>query len=112
MRSNFDSPLHVEDGVIEACGELDWGEGDTEAHVTVTISQKGEKLVGSASSPPNFEHGAEEWMLSVSPSVANRKFKKGPAHAVGVIHTIRDDGVGVFQWEQDVELDPHAEDDT
>ena len=112
MRWNFDSPLRVEGGVVQACGELDWDSGEREAHVTVTISQKGEKLVGSASSPPNFASGEGEWMLSVRPSEATRKFKKGAAHAVGVIHTIRDDGVDVFQWEQDVELDPDAVDET
>ena len=112
MRSNFDSPVRLEDGAVEACGDLDWEAGDNEAHVTITISQKGEKLVGSASSPPNFERGEDEWMLTVRPSAANKKFKKGSAHAVGIIHTIRDDGVDVFQWEQEVELDPDAEDET
>ena len=38
MRSNFDSPMPVEDGVAKACGELDWASGENEAHVTVTIS--------------------------------------------------------------------------
>lgn len=112
MRSQFDSPMQIEDGVAQACGGLDWGDDETEAHVAITISQKGEKLVGSASSPPDFERGADEWMLSVQPSSAHRKFKKGPAHAVGVIHAIKGDGVEVFHWEQDVELDPEAEDDT
>jgi hypothetical protein len=109
LHSNFDSPLRVEDGAIAACGELEWDSGEDEAHVTVTISQKSEKLVGSATSPPNFEAGEDEWMLSIRPSTANRKFKKGPAHAVGVIHTIGDNGVELFQWEQDIELDPDAE---
>lgn len=112
MRSQFDSPMRVEDGAAQACGELDWEAGETEAHVTITISQKGEKLVGTGSSPPNFEPGEDEWMLSVRPSAANRKFKKGPAHAIGVIHTITGGGVALFQWEQDIELDPDAEDET
>jgi hypothetical protein len=104
--------MRIEDGVAQACGELGWEAGETEAHVAITISQKGEKLVGSGSSPPDFERGEDEWMLSVHPSAANRKFKKGPAHAVGVIHTITDGGVGLFQWQQDIELDPDAEDDS
>ena len=112
MRSAFDTPVKVEDGVVEACGELDWSSGENQAHVTITISQKGEKLVGTASSPPNFERGEDEWMLEVRPAEASRKFKKGPAHAVGVIHTIKDDGVDVFQWEQEIELDPDAVDET
>lgn len=111
MRSNFDSPLRLEDGSVEACGGLEWDAGDNEAHVTITISQKGEKLVGSASSPPDFDRGEDEWMLTVSPSGQNKKFKKGSAHAVGVIHTISDNGVDVFQWEQDIELDPDVVDD-
>ena len=48
MRSAFDTPVKVEDGVVEACGELDWSSGENQAHVTITISQKGEKLVGPA----------------------------------------------------------------
>jgi hypothetical protein len=112
MRSAFDSPMGVDDGVAKACGELDWDPGETEAHVTITITQKGEKVVGTASSPPNFEAGEDEWMLEVRPSEAHKKFKKGPAHAVGVINAIKDDGVEVFHWEQEVELDPDAVDET
>ena len=112
MRSQFDSPMRIEDGVAEACGELVWEAGETQAHVAITISQKGEKLVGTASSPPDFERGEDEWMLSVRPSDVNRKFKKGPAHAVGVIHATTDGGMTLSQWEQDIDLDPDAEDDT
>jgi hypothetical protein len=112
MRSQFDSPMPVEDGVAKACGELDWAGGETEAIVTITLTQKGEKLVGTASSPPNFEAPEDEWMLDVRPSKPNKKFKKGPAHAHGIIHAIRDDGVEVFQWEQEIELDPDAVDET
>ena len=112
MRSQFDSPIRIEDGVAQACGELDWEASESQAHVTITISQKGDKLVGTGSSPPDFDRGEDEWMLSVRPSAGNRKFKKGPAHAVGVIHTITDAGVTLFQWQQDIELDPDVEDDT
>jgi hypothetical protein len=112
MRSAFDSPMGVEDGVAKACGELHWDPGETEAIVTITITQKGEKLVGTASSPPSFDAPEDEWMLEVHPADANRKFKKGPAHAVGIIHAIRGNDVGFFQWTQEIELDPDVEDDT
>src|SRR5215213_6845203 len=101
MRSAFDSPMKLEDGVIEACGELDWSGGETEAIVTITITQKGEKLVGTASSPPSFEAPEDEWMLDVRPTQANKKFKKGPAHAVGIIHAVHGDTVDVFHWDQE-----------
>jgi hypothetical protein len=106
MRSNFDSPLKVVDGVVEACGELDWGSGETEAVVTITISQKDEKIVGTATSPPSFDAPEDEWMLMVKPAQENRKFKKGSAHATGVIHALGD-GIEpkVFNWSQDIELE-------
>jgi hypothetical protein len=110
MHSNFDSPLALEDGVVKACGELEWAGGETEAIVTITITQKGEKLVGTASSPPNFDAPADEWMLEVQPSQANKKFKKGAATAHGIIHAITDNTVEVFRWDQDVELDPNVVD--
>lgn len=104
MRSQFDTPLKLKDGVVEACGELDWEAGETEAIVMVTITQRGEKVVGTASSPPRFERSEEEWMLNVPPT-AHKKFKKGPAHAEGVIHATGGDiGVKQFSWHQEVEL--------
>ena len=106
MHSQFDSPLKVTDGVVEACGELGWDSGETEAVVAVTISQKGDKISGAASSPPNFEKPEDEWMLNVQPSRGDKKFKKGPARATGVIHATGDDiDVELFSWHQDVELD-------
>jgi hypothetical protein len=111
MRSAFDSPARIEDGVVEACGKLEWESGETEAHVTVMITQHGQKLVGTASSPPGFSRPEDEWMLEVQPSAANREFEEGPAHAMGIIHTIKDDGVDVFRWEQDIVLDPDVVDE-
>ena len=106
MHSKFDSPLKVKDGVVEACGELDWAAGETEAIVSVTITQKGEKISGAASSPPNFEKPEDEWMLNVQPSRANKKFKRGPARATGVIHATGEDiDVEPFTWHEDVELE-------
>jgi hypothetical protein len=111
MRSAFDSPMGVEDGVAKACGRLGWDPGEVEAHVTIMISQRGQQLVGTASSPPDFSLGDAEWMLEVEPSAANRKFDEGPAHAMGIIHAIKDDGMDVFRWEQDIVLDPDVVDD-
>ena len=112
MRSQFDSPLKLEDGVVKACGELEWDAGETEATVTITIAQKGEKVIGTASSPPTFDAPEDEWMIDVRPAAANKKFKKGPAHAVGVISAVGEDDVDVFHWSQDIELDPDAVDET
>jgi hypothetical protein len=106
MHSQFDSPLKVVNGVVRACGELGWQHDETEAVVTATITQKGHKIVGTASSPPRFKRPKKEWMLQIRPSPRNRKFKKGPAHAVGVIHAVRGDTVDVFHWSQEVELKP------
>src|SRR3954447_2112140 len=112
MHSNFEPKLGVDDGVVKACGELEWAAGETEAIVTITIAQKGEKLVGTASSPPTFDAPEDEWMLEVRPSQSNKKFKKGAAHAHGIIHAIAGNTVNVFTWDQEIELDPDVEDET
>jgi hypothetical protein len=105
MRSNFDAELKVVGGVVQACGPLGWDAGETEAVVTVTITQKDKKLAGTASSPPSFAASDEEWMLEVQPAPAKQAFTTGPAHAVGVIHATGEDiPVRVFHWGQDVEL--------
>src|SRR4051794_6518712 len=39
MHSNFESPLTITNGVVEACGELNWA-GESEAFVTVTLTQR------------------------------------------------------------------------
>jgi hypothetical protein len=103
MRSNFDSPLKLANGVVEACGELDWS-GETEAFVTVTITQKDGKAVGAASSPPSFEPSEDEWMFELE-AAGSKKFKEGPAHAIGVLSVIEGDTVNVFHWTQDVRLE-------
>jgi hypothetical protein len=116
MRSNFDSPMKIEDGVAEACGELEWDQGETEAIVTVTITQREDQVEGTASSPPNFHPPEDEWMLQVRPSDPHKKFKKGPAHARGSIRTTSGSTGGgaddTFRWEQDIDLDPKAPDET
>ena len=104
MRSKFDSPAKVKDGVVEACGPLEWATGEVEALVTVTITQKGDKITGMASSPPSFPRGDNEWMLSV-PAATTKKFKNGPAHAAGMVCATGDDEVAVFTWSEDIELE-------
>jgi len=110
MRSQFDTPMGLEDGVAKACGPLGWDGAEVEAIVTITITQKDEKLVGSASSPPNFDAPEDEWMLEVQPSEPHKKFKKGPAHAHGIIHAIAGNTVNVVAWDQEIELDPDVVD--
>jgi hypothetical protein len=111
MRSNFDTPMKLDkDGVAEACGPLEWGPGETEANVTVTISQKPDKVEGTASG--SFHPPEDEWMLEVRPSEPHKKFKKGAAHGRGDLNTAAAAAGGSFQWEQDVDLDPDASDDT
>jgi hypothetical protein len=106
MHSAFDSPLKLTDGVVEACGELGWDAGETEAIVVAIIVMQGaDNVVGTASSPPNFSKSDDEWMLNVQPTPANRKFEEGPAHATGVIRATGEHGTRVFNWSQDVELE-------
>jgi hypothetical protein len=106
MRSAFDSPLKVIDGVVEACGELGWDAGETEAVVVaVTVRQGADHVVGTASSPPNFSKPDDEWMLNVQPTPASKKFMAGPAHATGVIRATGEEVTRVLNWSQDVELE-------
>jgi hypothetical protein len=101
------------DGVAEACGPLEWA-GETEVNVTVTITQRSEQLEGTASG--SFHPPEDEWMLEVRPSDPHKKFKKGSAHASGSIATASGSaGSGAedpFRWEQDLDLDPKAPDET
>jgi hypothetical protein len=102
MRSNFDSPLKVTDGVVETCGELDW-DGETGVHVLVTLSQTGQHAVGTASSRSSIEPPADEWMVEVTAAGSNQ-FTAGPAHAIGLLSAVEGHGVSVFHWSQDVQL--------
>jgi hypothetical protein len=102
MRSNFDSPLKVTDGVVEACGELEWA-GESQAFVTVTLTQRGTQAVGAASSHSPFEPPGDEWMLEVE-SAGGHGFTPGPAHAIGVLSAVEGGSVSVFHWGQDVQL--------
>lgn len=105
MRSKFDSPAKLVDGAVEACGPLDWDAGEDKAMVTVTITQKGERVAGMASSPYGFARGDQEWMLEIPPAT-NKKFQKGPAHAAGMVCVTTGAGeAAVFQWSEDIELE-------
>jgi|RhiMethySRZTD1v2_1073278.scaffolds.fasta_scaffold98614_2 hypothetical protein len=110
MRSNFDNPMKLDkDGVAEACGPLEW-HGETEASVTVTITQ--DKVEGTASG--SFSPPADEWMLEVRPSDPHKKFKKGQAHGQGELRAVPSAPAAEdpFPWGQDVDLDPKAPDET
>ena len=67
MRSNFDSPMTLTNGVAEACGERDWN-GETGVSVMVTLVQRRPRAVGTASSRSSFEPPADEWMVEVEAS--------------------------------------------
>ena len=73
---------------MKAGGDLGWDSGDTEALVAVTIIQMDEKLMGTASSPPKFPPWKPKWVLDVKPTDRQKKFKQGPAHALGVAFTM------------------------
>jgi hypothetical protein len=104
MRSKFDSPAELADGVIKARGPLEW-EGEVEALVMVTITQKNERIAGIATSPERFSQGTAEWVMDVPP-VTNKKFKQGPAHAFGMVcaRTAADEAA-VFQWSEEIVLE-------
>src|SRR5438552_14579699 len=59
MHSNFESPLKITEGVVEACGELEWA-GESEAFVTVTLTQRDAPAVGGASSRSSFKPPDDE----------------------------------------------------
>ncbi|MQA72764.1 MAG: hypothetical protein GEU88_00140 [Solirubrobacterales bacterium] len=102
MRSNFESDLRIVDGAIKARGELNWEAGETEALVSVSISQKGERVAGMATSPDEFKRPATNWTLDIEPGYA-RRFRPGPANAVGIVCAMGDD-VRVFFWSQEIKL--------
>jgi hypothetical protein len=102
MRSNFESPLRIVDGAVRARGVLDWETGERESLVSVSISQKGHKVAGMATSPDKFKKPRKNWSLDIDPGYAN-SFQPGPASAVGIICGMGDE-VRVFLWSQEVEL--------
>jgi len=101
VRSNFDTPMELTNGVVEACGELDW-KGETGVSVMVTLIQRQHHAHATASSK-SFEPPADEWMVEFEATGANG-FSAGPAHAIGVLSAVDKHGVTVFHWSQDVRL--------
>jgi hypothetical protein len=108
MRSNFESPLKIVDGAVRARGRLNWEGGESESLVSVSISQKKNKVAGMATSPNKFEKPKKTWSLDIDPGYTGgryaRKFKPGPANAVGIVCAMGSD-VRVFLWSQEVELE-------
>ena len=103
MRSNFDTPMELKEGVVEACGPLDWT-GETEAFVTVTVRQPGGQAVGTASRS-TIEPGEDEWMVEVK-AAGGHEFAPGPAVAMGVLSAVDEHGgVNVFHWTQEVQIE-------
>jgi hypothetical protein len=102
VRSNFEKALRIVDGAVKARGTLDWEAGETEALVSVSISQRGKKVAGMATSPEEFKRSAKNWKLDIKPGYG-RKFKPGPADAIGIVCAMGSE-VRVFLWSQQVEL--------
>jgi hypothetical protein len=108
MRSNFESPLKIVDGAVRARGRFSWDDGESESLVSVSISQKQNKVAGMATSPKEFEKPKKTWTLDINSGYTGggyaRKFKPGPANAVGIVCAMGSD-VRVFLWSQEVELE-------
>jgi len=103
LRSNFESPLKIVDGSVRARGSLNWEGGETESLVSVSISQRRNKVAGMATSPDKFRKPEQDWKIDIDPGYASR-FKPGPARAVGIICGMGDE-VSVFFWSQDITLE-------
>lgn len=100
MRSRFDSPLQVVGDAVSAGGPLEWDQGETWAIVMVSITQKDEKVAGTARS--RFGSGQGQWSLFVNPET-EKKFKNGTATAAGMVCAYGE-VVSVIHWEQEIEL--------
>jgi hypothetical protein len=104
MRSKFDKALKIVDGgAVRARGSLDWEGGEKEALVSVSISQRGNKVAGMATTPDEFRKPARTWKLDIDPGYQS-KFKPGPADAIGIVCAMGDE-VKVFFWSQQIELE-------
>ncbi len=103
MRSKFQNRIRVVNGVAKARGSFEWEKGETEALVSVSISQKGAKVAGMATSPAEFKRReSKSWTLDIDPGYG-RQFKSGPADAIGIVCAMGNE-VRVFLWAQQVEL--------
>jgi len=107
MRSNFESSLKIVDGAVRAKGRFNWEGGESESLVSVSISQKQNKVAGMATSPEKFERRQKTWTVKIDPGYTGsgyaRKFKPGPANAIGIVCAMGNE-VRVFLWSQEVEL--------
>ena len=107
MRSQFQSPLMIKAGKVEAAGELMWEPGEEQSLVSVSISQKQHKVAGMATSRKNFMNPADtNWTLDIKPGYDEPgydEFKPGVANAVGIICAMGSQ-VRVFFWSQEVKL--------
>ena len=101
MRSNIDSVLKLVDGVVHACGPIEWEDGESKAVAAVTVSQDG--IAGVACSPPNFEVSDTAWSLTVPPALPDKKFTKGPARATAHI-CATGDGITTYVYPCDKEV--------
>jgi hypothetical protein len=84
MKARFDDQLKLAaDGrKLEACGELDWDEiQSNKVTATVTITQAG---VAAAGTSAVLDRGAPEWMVNLRPQ-PGQKFQAGQAQANGVL---------------------------
>jgi hypothetical protein len=102
MRSKFQSPLRIVDGRVKARGKFEWETGEKQALVSVSITQRGAKAGGMTTSPNEFERPAKSWTLDIDPGYG-RKFKPGPADAIGIVCAMGDE-VRVFLWSQQIVL--------
>ena len=74
MKSNFESPLKIVDGAVRAKGRLNWEEGESESLVSVSISQKQNKVAGMATSAEKFEKPKRTWTLDIYPGYTGGRY--------------------------------------
>lgn len=104
MRSKFDNVLKIVDGgAVRAKGGFEWDDDETEALVSVSISQPGEKVAGMATTTKEFKKPAKGWTIDIKPGY-HKKFKPGRADAIGIVCAMGDK-VNVFFWGHKVTLE-------
>jgi hypothetical protein len=105
MRSNFKSPLKIKNGVVKAKGDFNWGTGEKEARVSVSIFQRGHKVADMATSPEEFKRPAKSWTVDVGSEYepGYPTFKPGPAEAIGIVCAMGNEA-RVSLWTQPVDL--------
>ncbi|HEX6666520.1 MAG TPA: hypothetical protein VF081_07990 [Solirubrobacterales bacterium] len=104
MRSNIHDVLKMVEGVVHACGPLEWDKGEANAVAAVTVSQDG--IVGVSCSPPNFGVSEKTWRLTVAPAIPGKEFTKGTARAT--LHVCAaGDGIvtSIYPCDKDIQLE-------